>query len=83
MFVANGGILRDGEPVTHITPGARVTVTSSQRNYDAGSVVITAGAWASKMTRPLGLNLPLKVGYILPIIAESYVRSLKKKRICS
>ena len=62
MFVTFGGTLHDAEPVTKISPSARsVTVTTALRQYTAKSVVVTAGAWSSKVLKPLGLNLPLKV----------------------
>lgn len=61
MFVAKGGHLHDTEPVTSIVPGKRARVVTPMRSYDANSLVITAGAWAGKVLKPLGLNLPLKV----------------------
>ncbi|XP_038053787.1 peroxisomal sarcosine oxidase-like [Patiria miniata] len=61
LFVKKGGVLRDGEKVVRIIPGRIVTVcTSSGREYKAGSLVLTPGPWASKMLKPLGLDLPLK-----------------------
>ena len=56
-----GGAIRDAEPVVSITPGNPVTVTTTKNSYQAKSVVITAGAWTSKLLKPLGLTLPLKV----------------------
>ncbi|XP_078536205.1 peroxisomal sarcosine oxidase [Lissotriton helveticus] len=55
-----GGIIRDGERVTGITPGTEVTVNTASQVYRAKSLVITAGAWAGKVLSPLGLQLPLQ-----------------------
>lgn len=44
-----------------ITPDASgVMLETSQGTFSAGHLVITAGAWASKLVAPLGLNLPLQ-----------------------
>ena len=57
-----GGHLHDEEPVTSITPGKpTVTVTTSKASYKAHNLVVTAGPWTNKLTRPIGLSLPLKV----------------------
>ncbi|XP_071800026.1 peroxisomal sarcosine oxidase-like isoform X1 [Asterias amurensis] len=61
QFVKNGGTLLDGEKVMKIDPGKLVTVhTSNGHQFKAKGVVLTAGLWASKLLKPLGLDLPLK-----------------------
>ena len=61
MFVQYGGVLRDGEGVTKVIPGEKVTIETKKHRYRARSVVLTVGAWAPKMLKTLGLNLPLQV----------------------
>ncbi|XP_033126983.1 peroxisomal sarcosine oxidase-like [Anneissia japonica] len=61
MFLKYGGVLQDSEPVQRITPGTMVTVETNEATYKAKNIVVTPGAWASKLLRPLGLHLPLKV----------------------
>nr|KAG5703247.1 hypothetical protein BaRGS_034158 [Batillaria attramentaria] len=61
VFKQYGGEIRDGEPVTAVTPGEPlVTVTTSKGSYRGKKVVLAAGPWASKLLRPLGLDLPLR-----------------------
>ena len=58
--------MRDGEPVTSITPGQPlVTVTTTKGQYRAKNVVLATGPWTSKLLRPLGVNLPLKASIYL------------------
>ena len=65
QFVKNRGTLLDGEKVMRIDPGRLVTVhTSNGHQFKAQGVVLTAGLWASKLLKPLGLDLPLKVDSI-------------------
>ncbi|XP_033096220.1 peroxisomal sarcosine oxidase-like [Anneissia japonica] len=61
MFVKFGGILKDNEQVISILPGKHVSVVTSTNKYTAKSIVITPGAWAAKILRPLGVDIPLKV----------------------
>uniref|UniRef100_A0A4W4HTU8 Peroxisomal sarcosine oxidase n=1 Tax=Electrophorus electricus TaxID=8005 RepID=A0A4W4HTU8_ELEEL len=61
IFQARGGIIKDGQKVVHIQPGAVVTVTTGSDMYKARSVVITAGPWASTLLSLTGLELPLRV----------------------
>ena len=61
MTKAHGGKILDAEPVLSIEPGSPVTVTTSKARYQATSVVVTAGAWTSKLLKPLGVTLPLRV----------------------
>uniref|UniRef100_A0A670K9N4 Peroxisomal sarcosine oxidase n=1 Tax=Podarcis muralis TaxID=64176 RepID=A0A670K9N4_PODMU len=60
QFQRNGGTIRDGEKVHGILPGAVITVTTSQGQYRAKHLVVTAGAWANRLLAPLGLHLPLQ-----------------------
>lgn len=62
QFKANGGVIRDGEPVLRIIPSANDQVRVQTRNgeYLARSVVVTAGAWANKILQTVGLQLPLQ-----------------------
>lgn len=61
QFQKQGGTIKDEEKVTNIVPGEVVVVYTSKDVYRAKSIVITPGPWASKLLRPLGLNLPLEV----------------------
>ncbi|XP_033969259.1 peroxisomal sarcosine oxidase [Trematomus bernacchii] len=61
QFQKLGGVIRDKEKVTDITPGPVVTVSTSAGVYRAKSLVITAGPWANKLLAHIGLQLPLKV----------------------
>ncbi|KAK5869083.1 hypothetical protein PBY51_010043 [Eleginops maclovinus] len=61
QFQKLGGVIRDKEKVTDITPGPVVTVTTSAGVYRAKSLVITTGPWAKKVLANIGLQLPLEV----------------------
>ncbi|KAK1900033.1 Peroxisomal sarcosine oxidase, partial [Dissostichus eleginoides] len=61
QFQKLGGVIRDKEKVTDITPGPVVTVSTSAGVYRAKSLVITAGPWANKLLAHIGLQLPLEV----------------------
>lgn len=61
QFEKQGGILKDEEKVLNIIPGRYVVVYTNKAVHRANSVVITPGAWASKLLKPLGLNIPLQV----------------------
>ena len=53
--------VRANTPVTSIIPSAdHVTVTTPAGTFEAGHLVITAGAWAGDVMAQLGLSLPLK-----------------------
>ncbi|XP_040279349.1 peroxisomal sarcosine oxidase [Bufo bufo] len=60
QFKKMGGVIRDGEKVTHVQPGQVVTVTTASSVFETEKLVITAGPWAQKVLSPLGLELPLK-----------------------
>ncbi|KAI8783139.1 peroxisomal sarcosine oxidase [Biomphalaria glabrata] len=60
VFQKLGGVLRDEEPVTKVTPGDVVTVETPRSVYKANSLVIAAGAWAGRFCSSLGLNVPLQ-----------------------
>lgn len=61
QFQMFGGVIRDNEIVTDITPGPVVTVSTPGGVYKAKSVVITAGPWANRLLAHTGLQLPLEV----------------------
>ncbi len=61
MIVKFGGEIRDGERVTRVEPGSVVKVVTTRGEYRSRSVVLCAGAWATQLLAPLGLDLPLKV----------------------
>lgn len=61
---AHGAVLRDEEPALHVEPEPKtdaVVVATARGRYRARRVVITAGAWAQGLLRPLGIELPLQV----------------------
>ncbi|KAL0174464.1 hypothetical protein M9458_030432, partial [Cirrhinus mrigala] len=60
LFQSSGGVIKDGEKVTDIAPGAVVTVTTGSGVYRGRSLVITAGPWANTLLTHTGLQLPLK-----------------------
>ncbi|XP_053313029.1 peroxisomal sarcosine oxidase [Spea bombifrons] len=60
LFQLMGGVIHDGEKVTHIEPGPVVIVSTTSSTYEAEKLVITVGPWAKKVLSPLGLQLPLK-----------------------
>lgn len=61
LFQSSEGVIKDGEKVIDITPGAVVTVTTGSGVYRGRSLVITAGPWANRLLTHTGLQLPLKV----------------------
>uniref|UniRef100_A0A8C1YIN4 Peroxisomal sarcosine oxidase n=1 Tax=Cyprinus carpio TaxID=7962 RepID=A0A8C1YIN4_CYPCA len=61
LFQSFGGVIKDGEKVIDIRPGAEVTVTTGSGVYSGRSLVITAGPWANTLLTHTGLQLPLKV----------------------
>ncbi|XP_056329862.1 peroxisomal sarcosine oxidase isoform X2 [Danio aesculapii] len=61
LFQCSGGVLKDGQTVTGVSPGAVVTVSTGSAVYRGKSVVITAGPWANTLLTHAGLQLPLKV----------------------
>ena len=65
-FVNRGGRFQDGELVREIIPGDHVRVVTQRGEYTARSLIITAGPFTSKVTSPLGLNLPLRVERVHP-----------------
>ncbi|KTF71581.1 hypothetical protein cypCar_00047398, partial [Cyprinus carpio] len=60
LFQSFGGVIKDGEKVIDIRPGAEVTVTTGSGVYSGRSLVITAGPWANTLLTHTGLQLPLK-----------------------
>ena len=61
MFIRQGGIVKENEEVLQVVPGDCVTIVTRRGRYTAGSVILTPGAWAAKILRPLGIDPPLKV----------------------
>ncbi|KAL9982142.1 hypothetical protein ACROYT_G010951 [Oculina patagonica] len=61
QFVEFGGILHDGEKVLDIQPGSVVKIQTTKSSYKAKSVVITVGAWANRVLKPLGVTIPLSL----------------------
>lgn len=60
--LTRGATVHASEPVSTIDANAdRVVITTSQGRYEAGSVIVTAGAWLSQLAQQLGLDLPLVV----------------------
>ncbi|XP_071511110.1 peroxisomal sarcosine oxidase-like [Diadema antillarum] len=60
-FVNHGGILYDCQKVVQIIPGTTVRVVTEDREFCGKSLVLTPGAWASPLLKPLGLDPPLEV----------------------
>lgn len=61
MFRKNGGILKDNEGVTNITPGSVIIVQTSKGQYSCKSIILTVGPWAKQLLPTLGIHIPLKV----------------------
>ncbi|XP_043204607.1 peroxisomal sarcosine oxidase-like [Amphibalanus amphitrite] len=58
LFVSNGGIIRDGTPVTAITPvegTAGEILRLEGPSVTCRGLVVCAGAWAARLLSPLGL----------------------------
>uniref|UniRef100_A0AAZ3SUU1 Uncharacterized protein n=1 Tax=Oncorhynchus tshawytscha TaxID=74940 RepID=A0AAZ3SUU1_ONCTS len=56
QFQKLGGVIKDGQKVIDITPGAMVTVTTVSGVYIAMSLVITAGPWANILLSHTGCS---------------------------
>ena len=65
MYLKYGGRILDCEAVTHIEPGAVVSVYTKDGHYRARSLVLTVGSWINDVISPLGLTLPLKVSPLI------------------
>ena len=61
LFVDHGGVFLDYHCVTDILPGDCVTIRTNKGDFSARKVIITAGGWAPKLLKKLGVDLPLKV----------------------
>ncbi len=62
MIQVFGAKISDNEPVINIlSDGGIVEVTTKKGKYKARSLIITAGAWAPKLLKHIGLDLPLWV----------------------
>lgn len=56
-----GAVLRSNTPVTKITARSNgITIQTSDGDYAAAHLIITAGSWAKSVLAQLGLDLPLK-----------------------
>ncbi|KAH9525459.1 hypothetical protein Btru_001478 [Bulinus truncatus] len=78
VFQQLGGVIRDGEPVTKITPGDAVAVTTPKGQYTAHNVVVAAGPWSEKICTSLDLKVFLKPIRALVLywkIDEDFVQS--------
>ena len=62
MIQVFGGKMADNEPVINIQSDAGIVeVTTRKGKYKSRSLIITAGAWAPKLLKHIGLDLPLWV----------------------
>jgi D-amino-acid dehydrogenase len=59
LFEKKGGSLHRAEVVTLKPDGARVEVETSTGPLEAEVVVVAAGAWSTRLVKPLGLRLQL------------------------
>ena len=65
MIQVFGGKISDNEPVIDIqSADGIVEVTTKKGKYKARSLIITAGAWAPKLLKQIGLDLPLWVSML-------------------
>ncbi|XP_012939101.1 peroxisomal sarcosine oxidase [Aplysia californica] len=60
VFKQLGGVIREAEPVTSLTPGDLVSVVTSRSVYRAHKVVIATGPWTDRFASALNVNLPLR-----------------------
>jgi len=62
VAVEGGVEIREGEPATALEPGADgVRVRTEHGIFDAGVVVVTAGAWAKPLLATAGIDLDVRV----------------------
>eukprot|EP00118_Oscarella_pearsei_P014622 m.126297 g.126297 ORF g.126297 m.126297 type:complete len:280 (+) comp37894_c0_seq29:793-1632(+) len=61
LFVKVGGVIETNQMVVDIQPGSLIKVCTAKRDYFCHKLVLTVGPWASKLLKPLGLELPLVV----------------------
>ena len=60
--LTRGATIHAAEPVNRIDANANgVVVTTTHGRYEAGKLIVTAGAWLSQLAEQLGLTLPLVV----------------------
>ena len=60
-FLEKGGKINDSEAVLDIIPGSTTRVRTSKASYTCERLIITAGPWAPKLLKPIGINIPLQV----------------------
>ncbi len=65
LFEKKGGKLLDGTKVQQIHPGSTVRVVANGEQYQAKSLVITAGPWAKDVLQSIGVDVPLKVDHCM------------------
>ena len=57
----HGAVIREYEPVLSFEPSAKkIRIKTNQDTYEAGKLVVCAGAWASKILADLSLPLTVK-----------------------
>ncbi|XP_065842903.1 peroxisomal sarcosine oxidase-like isoform X2 [Oscarella lobularis] len=61
LFIRHGGIIKTNESVIDIEPGSMIRVRTQKGDYFTQKLVLTVGPWASRVLKPLGLDLPLQV----------------------
>ncbi len=62
MFKNFGGEIRDGTQVVEIVPGEVIILrTKGNETIRSRRLILTAGAWTSKLIKPLGVHVPLQV----------------------
>ncbi len=57
----HGAVVRDREPVQHITPGRPVEVVTDKGRYRASKLIITGGAWINSLIQFVGLQLSVRI----------------------
>ena len=61
LYIKKGGLLKDNEQFTGLTPGETVTVKTNKGSYQAKSVVFACGPWTNKALSSLNVKLPIAV----------------------
>ncbi len=66
MIQVFGGMISDNGPVIDIKSDNRIVeVTTKRGKHKSRSLIITAGAWAPKLLKHIGLDLPLWVSMLI------------------
>ena len=61
IYKSRGGVLLDGAKMESVETGDIVSVRTTRGTFRARSVILAGGPWMKKITKDLGLELPLKV----------------------